>query len=337
MSKELIEKIRAEVLPSATDLSLTVAGEPFMTPKIRDFVDLAKNGEVQLQLNTNATLIKDSELLKDVLRQSSVLKISLDGHGSVYEDIRRGSTWSDVLEKVKLVVRVRNSLPRSNQPRLAICMVLMRQNIHQLIEMVELSKAVGVDRFEATYITVMSDEMEHESPRLIPSEADAIVRAARDRADELKFRVCLPPLMNGETIPTKQTAQLSLALSEIKGLTRTRLNRLSFEIKNKISHKKWARIAKGEIPCSFLRSGVFISVGGDVAPCPMPGRPVAGNLLKQSFQDIWNGEVLTAMRMGFINGKPHHCCSHCSQSPGRYVPSDPETSKPKHNSLPTNQ
>ena len=84
MSKELIDKIKKEVLPGATDLSLTVAGEPFMTPKIRDFVELAKSCDVELQLNTNATLIKDSALLKDVLKQSSVLKISLDGHGETY-------------------------------------------------------------------------------------------------------------------------------------------------------------------------------------------------------------------------------------------------------------
>jgi hypothetical protein len=200
--------------------------------------------------------------------------------------------------------------------------------------MVELSHAVGVDRFEATYITVMSDDMEHESPRLDPEAADAAVRAARARADELKFRAHLPPLMNGEGLPANQKAQVSLAISELTGVTKTRLNRLSNSIKSKFVHRRWSQRADGEIPCEFLRSGVFISVGGDVAPCPMPGRPVAGNLLKQSFDEIWNGEVLTSMRRGFINGAPHHCWAHCSQSPGRYVPSDPETSKPKDNSLP---
>ena len=334
MSKALIEKIQTEVLSSATDLSLTVAGEPFMTPKIRDFVELAKSSDVQLQLNTNATLIKDSDLLRDVLRQSSVLKISLDGHGETYEAIRHGAIWSEVLEKVKLVVRVRKSLPKHEQPRLAICMVVMRQNLHQLVDMVEFSHAVGVDRFEATYITVMSDDMEHQSPRLEPVAADAAVRKARDRADELKFRAHLPPLMNGETLSVNQRAQASLAMSELRGITKTRLNRLTNSVKSKIVHKVWSKQASGEIPCKFLRSGVFISVGGDVAPCPMPGRPVAGNLYKQSFDAIWNGEVLTSMRQGFVNGSPHHCCAHCSQSPGRYVPSDPETSKPKDNSLP---
>ncbi len=335
MSKELIDKIKKEVLPGATDLSLTVAGEPFMTPKIRDFVELAKSCDVELQLNTNATLIKDSALLKDVLKQSSVLKISLDGHGETYEDIRHGALWSEVLDKVKLVVRVRNNLPKQEQPRLAICMVVMKRNLHQLVEMVELSHALGVDRFEATYITVMSDDMEHESPRLEPEIADAAVRAARARADELKFRAHLPPLMNGTTLSANQTANMSLVLSELKGVTKSRLNRLTNNVKSKLTHKRWSNQADGKIPCAFLRSGVFISVGGDVAPCPMPGRPVAGNLLKQPFDEIWNGKVLTSMRQGFISGTPHHCCAHCSQSPGRYVPSDPETSKPKNNSLPS--
>ena len=55
MSDELIAKIESELLPSATDVSLTVAGEPFLTPKIARFVELAENSQSALQLNTNAT------------------------------------------------------------------------------------------------------------------------------------------------------------------------------------------------------------------------------------------------------------------------------------------
>ena len=71
-----------------------------------------------------------------------------------------------------------------------------------------------------------------------------------------------------------------------------------------------------------------------MASCPMPGRPVAGNLLKNRFNEIWNGPVLTSMRLGLINGEPHDCCAHCNQNPKGYDPSDPHTSTPQSYQLP---
>ena len=91
---------------------------------------------------------------------------------------------------------------------------------------------------------------------------------------------------------------------------------------------KWSRSAGGRVPCHFLQDGVFITIQGEVAPCPMPGRPIAGNLWEQSFDEIWNGEVLTRMRRGFIDGSPERCCAHCSQNPNGYEPADPTTAAP---------
>ena len=103
---------------------------------------------------------------------------------------------------------------------------------------------------------------------------------------------------------------------------------------NRAEIARWERAAGGRVPCRFLRSGTFITVGGDVNPCPMPGRPVAGNLRTHTFEQIWNGKVLTAMRQGFIDGKPMDCCAHCSQNPEGYDPSDEQTARPPETSLP---
>jgi len=112
------------------------------------------------------------------------------------------------------------------------------------------------------------------------------------------------------------------------------VQRLRRTLERKRAMAKWSRKAGGRVPCRFLQDGVFITIQGEVAPCPMPGRPIAGDLHTQSFDDIWNGEVLTAMRKGFIDGQPQPCCAHCSQNPEGYEPADPNTVRPPGYDLP---
>ena len=330
MAPDLIAKVEAELLPHAHDVSLTVAGEPFLTPKISRFVELAEKSNTALQLNTNATLIKDSELVRRILAQASVLKISMDGLGATYESIRVGAEFEVVAENVRLMVRLRQELPRDQRPRLAICMVLMQQNLSQLVEMVEFAHTIGVDRLEVAHLTAFTDEMEAESLRHTPKLADEWLEKARTRADALGFRVHLPPLMSGKRLDPALSAKLRLAAKELSEINSSRIRRLARTLSKKARARQWAQKAGGDIPCQFLNDGVFITLEGDVAPCPMPGRPIAGNLMKNSFSEIWNGPVLTELRQGLVNNKPLHCCAHCSQNGKGFVPSDAETIRPEH-------
>jgi MoaA/NifB/PqqE/SkfB family radical SAM enzyme len=332
MSPALLARVRDQVLPTARDLSLTVAGEPFMTPKLGTFVDLAEQSQVSLQLNSNATLIKDSELLGRLLRRASVVKFSIDGATKpTYEAIRIKADFDRVLDNVRLVVRTRDALPREQRPRLVLCMVLMRSNVHELTAMVDLATDLGLDRLEVAHVTAFTDAIDAaEALRHWPDEADQALRAARDRADARGLRTHLPPLMSGERLPVAPRTRARLALSEVRGLTRTRLRRLAATLARKVQEAHWARHAGGRVGCHFLNDGVFVTIGGDVAPCPMPGRPIVGNLLRDDFDTIWNGETLTAMRQGLIDGEPFDCCAHCSQNPDGHVPGDPQTVRPNH-------
>ncbi len=325
MSDALIAKVETELLPHAEDVSLTVAGEPFLTPKIARFVSLAEENDCALQLNTNATLIKDSDLVRRILRQASVLKISMDGLGEIYESIRVGARFEEVRANVEMLVRIRSELPKNQRPRLAICMVLMRRNLHQLVEMVDFAHAVGVDRLEVAHLTAFNDDMDAESCRHAPEEADDWLKKARHRADRIGFRTHLPPLMSGEHLEPALPAKIRLAAKELRDISPKRAQRLTQKLRQKASSTRWSKKAGGTVPCSFLNNGVFITLEGDVAPCPMPGRPIAGNLMEESFEAIWNGEVLTQMRQGLIANEPCECCAHCSQNLSGFVPSDEKT------------
>jgi MoaA/NifB/PqqE/SkfB family radical SAM enzyme len=329
MGDSLLKKVEAEVMPGITELSLTVAGEPFLTPRLPRFVAVAERFGAWLSLNTNGTLVKDTGLLRRVLRQSNVMRFSVDGAtAKTYESIRGLADFDSVITNIETAVAVRRELPKHRRPRLVMCMVLMKRNVHELTQMVELAHGLGLDRLDVAHLTVLVPEMDAESLRHDPQRADAAFKAAMNRADALGFRLNLPPLMNGERLATSKRARMRLALNETRSLNHQRLLRLSRTLYRKATVAAWARKAGGHVPCHFLQDGVFITIQGEVAPCPMPGRPIAGDLHHQSFDEIWNGEVLTRMRRGFIDGQPMDCCAHCSQNPAGYSPADAQTVRP---------
>ncbi len=335
MSPALLAKVEAEVLPGARDLSLTVAGEPLMTPRLSSFIDLAERNQVQLNVHTNGLLFKDEPVYRRLLAQSASIKVSIDAASQeVYETIRIGGDFPLLLEKLKLLARLRSELPPEQRPRLALSMVLMRRNIHELPDLVDLTWQLGYDALAAAHLTVFEESMDSESLRHHPALTDKMLRAARARAAALGVRVHLPPPMDGIEDHPSPRARLRLLRSELRGVTRARLRRLGMGLVDRRLRARWSRRAGGRVPCHFLQNATFISIGGDVTPCPMPGRPVAGNLAHTSFAEIWNGEVLTAMRRAFFNGTPFACCQHCSQNPENYDPTDADTAKPPDNSLP---
>ncbi len=329
MSNKLLARVESEVMPGIQELSLTVAGEPFLTPRLPQFVAVAERTGAELSLNTNGTLIRDTGLLRRVLAQSSVVRFSVDGATpETYEQIRKQSDLQTVIDNIRTAVDVRRGLPRDQRPRLVMCMVLMRRNAHELSAMVDLAHSLKLDRLDVAHLTVLVPDMDCESLRHTPERADNTLRAAQSRADALGFRVNLPPLMDGSRIGPSPLARTRLALDEARQLSRRRALRLARTIARKRALAKWSRLAGGRVPCHFLQDGVFITIQGEVAPCPMPGRPIAGDLHTQSFEDIWNGEILSRMRQGFIDGTPMECCAHCSQNPSGYNPADPRTVQP---------
>ena len=47
-----------------------------------------------------------------------------------------------------------------------------------------------------------------------------------------------------------------------------------------------------------------MNVSGDVAPCCIQGRPVVGNVHKESLAEIWNNEPMREMREKLLDRRP---------------------------------
>jgi radical SAM protein with 4Fe4S-binding SPASM domain len=66
------------------------------------------------------------------------------------------------------------------------------------------------------------------------------------------------------------------------------------------------------LACRVPWTTLAIYPNGDVFPCMAWSRPAAGNLLRQSFGEVWNGEAMNALRAEFEETQPGIDCLHCT-------------------------
>lgn len=72
--------------------------------------------------------------------------------------------------------------------------------------------------------------------------------------------------------------------------------------------------------CIMPWTSSYISASGDVVPCcylvkdslPKDSRPIMGNIEKQGWQGIWNGDKYREMRRSIKRGeRPYPACKTC--------------------------
>ncbi len=327
----LLTQIEQDVLPAAAFVALTVAGEPFVDRTWPRYVDLAARTHTRLIIHCNGTVLPRGADLDRLLRHTGVLEFSIDGaRADTFARIRGRDLLPAILANIRRAVAARNRLPRRHQPRLGITMVLMRDNIDELPQLVDLAAHLGVDSVGAVHLTVFEADLDPQSLRHTPERSDRAFAEARARAAHHGLALNLPPDMDGTLHDHPHWSDhLQHAARAVTRVGRGWARRVGRVVRNRLAVKRWEHAVGGRVGCNYLMHRAYVSVGGDVTPCCMPGRPVVGNLHRQSFQDIWNGPTYTAMRRGMLTGEPFECCAHCSVNRREgYVPSDEKTARP---------
>ncbi|TES90008.1 MAG: radical SAM protein [Candidatus Cloacimonadota bacterium] len=71
-------------------------------------------------------------------------------------------------------------------------------------------------------------------------------------------------------------------------------------------------------PCSLLYNTLSIMWNGDVVPCcrDIDGEVILGNILQQSIDEIWRGDILKNLRRSFTKGSIPAICKKCEHYEG---------------------
>lgn len=275
--------------PDLEKLHLQGLGEPMMHPRFFDMVRYAADKGIQVTINTNLTLLNPERTERLVTCGLDTLYFSIDGStAETYERIRKRARHDRVLRNVEMLLETRERLA-SELPRLSLVMVIMRQNLHELPDLVRLAHAWSAEKFFVQHLSHDFGE-----PTL-PEE----YRPMREYMVEQTLAHEDPERINryfGEALELAEDLGVNLRLP----LTRP---------------KKYEQGTRGRDRCDWPWTGAYISYEGYMMPCCMvstPDRANFGKVTDHTLASVWNGDEYNRFREQLDSDTPPDICRSCS-------------------------
>ena len=120
-------------------------GEPYINPEFLDMVSYAGKKGIYTITSTNGHFLHEENARKTIESGLNRLIISVDGTTQeTYEQYRVGGQLATVLEGAKNVVAWKKKL-KSPTPHIIFQFLVVRPNEHQIEELYQLAKEIGVD------------------------------------------------------------------------------------------------------------------------------------------------------------------------------------------------
>jgi MoaA/NifB/PqqE/SkfB family radical SAM enzyme len=148
-----------QIASHLTYLQLFFQGEPFLHPKIFEFINYAAKNKIYTSTSTNGQFLTASHCEKIVKSGLHRLIISVDGTTQeVYERYRVGGSLDLVLNGTSELIKTKNKL-KSRTPFVILQFVVFATNEHQLPDIIKLAKALKVDKLEIKTAQIENFEM----------------------------------------------------------------------------------------------------------------------------------------------------------------------------------
>jgi len=142
-------------------------GEPYLNPAFLDMVQYADSRKIYTATSTNAHYLTDENARKTVESGLDRLIISIDGTTQeVYEQYRVGGRLDKVLAGAKNIVKWKKTL-NSSKPFVVFQFLVVKPNEHQIEDVKQLAKEVGVD--DVWFKTAQIYDYEKDPNQLIPT------------------------------------------------------------------------------------------------------------------------------------------------------------------------
>jgi MoaA/NifB/PqqE/SkfB family radical SAM enzyme len=274
------------------ELHLQGLGEPMMHPRFFDMVRYAVARGVRVSTNTNMTLVTPVRAREIVASGLAEISVSLDAaNAEVYEWIRVGANFRKVIRNLQRVLDER-AAQNASHPHIRIVMVLMRRNLYELCDMVQLAARMKVDGIFVQQLC--HDFAESSLPVYYRSMRDFIEVEALNESDagEVEHVFASARVLAGELgVPLR--------------LPRTR---------------KRPQPTSGP-RCDWPWRGAYLSYKSESMPCCMvatPDRAQLGNMATDGVEAIWNGPAYARFRAALQSGVPPEICRTCSVYHGTF-------------------
>jgi radical SAM protein with 4Fe4S-binding SPASM domain len=277
------------------ELHLQGLGEPMMHPRFFDMVAYAVEKGIRVTTNSNLTLLNERRAERCVTSGLDCLHISLDGAtAETYERIRVRAHFDRVVHNVERLLAMRESFG-SAHPHLHMVMVIMRQNLQELPDLVRLAHRLSMEQIFVQHLCHDFGE----------SSLPARYRPMRE-------------FVQGETLLTEDLQRIEHYFGEAREVARELGVALRLPRTRPSSHPPGT---PGMMRCSWPWKGAYISYQGYAMPCCMvstPDRFHFGNIAEQGVEETWNNSTYQAFRDQLASDEPPEVCQSCSIYSGTF-------------------
>jgi MoaA/NifB/PqqE/SkfB family radical SAM enzyme len=281
--------------PDLRELHLQGLGEPMMHPRFFEMVAYAAGKGVRVSTNSNLTLLNARRAELCVASGLETLHVSLDGAtAATYERIRLRAHFDRVLAHLELLLAAR-ARHGSERPYLRLVMVIMRQNLHELPELVRLAH-----RFQmgAVFVQHLCHDFGEAS---LPER----YRPMRDFVSE-------------QTLLGEEPERVERYFAE----ARTVAAELGVELRlPRTRSRPHAPGTPGRARCDWPWRGAYLSYQGEAMPCCMvstPDRASFGAMAAHGVEAVWNGAEARAFRERLDSDDPPDICRSCAVYNGTF-------------------
>lgn len=292
---ELVDQFARPPRGRLETLHLQGLGEPMMHPRFFAMVRYAVGRGIKVTTNSNMTLVNERRAAQCIESGLDTLHISLDGAtAETFENIRHGAHFERVMRNIGLVQTAKQAAD-SLLPHLHMVMVIMRQNLHELPDLVRVAAGLGM---EEIFVQHLSHDFSEEN---LPEQ----YRAMREYVDAQTLLHENPEVVDRLFGEARMVAQ--------ENGTQLRLPRTR--------PRAYPPGTPGRKRCDWPWTGGYVSYSGDAMPCCMvstPDRANMGNMATGGVVAIWDGPEYEAFRARLDSDDPPDVCRACSLYHGTF-------------------
>lgn len=317
MSDDVFGHTARELFPTARVVQLSTFGEPFMTPRLHELLDVLEWYGVKLDVVTNGTLLGDDAFMRRTVDIGDAFAFSIDGAtASTFNALRINADFDEVMDAIIRWNRFRLLKPANERPRMTFKSILMKDTIREAPALVEIAKAFRADEIGFCHLSEHREEVRGQSLYTRPRESNHYLGLAREKADAYGI-----PMEGPEPFPVTEDA--SDEVDEWPEPTRPSddlLDRIRAGIPDGcddggIDDSRWPRVLpalpSGNPRCYFLWRRTYVDPDGHVITCCHPDGERMGNLKDAPFWRIWTSPRYAEFRRRVYSSSPVAICDNC--------------------------
>lgn len=350
LSRELLVKIQNEVFPYLQEAIISSFGEPLLHPDIGEIIEAARrHPRLDIGFYTNLLPLTEEKAEQIVRSGVSYLCVSIDGATKeTYEKIRKNGHFERLTSNLEMLNAFKKKY-KSRLPFMHLVIVGMTANIGELPLFVDFAKKYGFGAVKIAHnIYVDDDSMEYLSLVHQKAFANRMYALAHEKAmqagiptnfnvapfmlteEEMEALEDLPEILHDKTLSSRaHHFYFQKILPQLMRLKNTWdfsgksaghfLNLFLLKFYRKyFDPARHGRVGLSLFPndappkhCGNPWTHVRIDVEGKIYPCCY-NHTEMGDLTKQSFEEIWNGDLYTNIRKSIVKKKFWSTCRRAS-------------------------